>query len=81
MKVSMTNPYGYKVCYQEKAKKQIIRHFITHTYKQAKDIKRHYLLYPPLSRIDNHVLKKPTWFIIPISKREVRDGIWRECPF
>ena len=73
--------YGYKVCYKEANKKRYIRHFLTHTYKQAKAAMDGYIRYPPLSREDRHVLVNPKWKIIPVTKTEVRQGIWRECPF
>ena len=80
MKPNQTNPYGYKVCYREPHKKPI-RHFLTYTYRQAEMAKRHYIAYPPKSRLTGRPLTKPEWVILPIKKREVRDGIWREVPF
>lgn len=73
--------YGYKVCYKEANGKRYIRHFLTYTYKQAKAAMDGYIRYPPLSREDGHVLVNPKWKIIPVTKTEVRQGIWRECPF
>lgn len=76
--------YGYKVCYTEKGhKSELKRYFITYTYKQALKMKELYLRYTHLrSREDyNHILNKPTWYILPITRKEVRQGIWRECPF
>ena len=82
MFINLQNPYGYKVCYTEKGYKKVYnQHFITYTYNQAVKTKMFYLRYPPLSRTDNHKLNKPTWYIIQITKREVKRGIWRECPF
>ncbi len=81
MKPRFRNPYGYKVCYREKNKRRMIRHFLTYTYRQAVDMKQYYLKYPQNAREDNHPLYKPTWFIIPIKKSEVRAGLWREVPF
>lgn len=81
MKPRFRNPYGYKVCYTENRSRRVNRHFLTHTYRQAVKMKQHYLRYPQHSRHDGHRLRKPTWFIIPIRKSEVRDGIWREVPF
>ena len=78
---TQNNLFGYKVCYREDNSKELIRHFITHTYRQAASMKRYYLLYPPRSRIDNHKLKNPKWYIIPINRQEVQKGIWREVPF
>ena len=81
MKPILNNSYGYKVCYKEKGCKEYIRHFLTHTYCQAKQAKHYYIKYPPKSREDNHELKKPEWVIIPIKRSEVRTGIWHEDPF
>ncbi len=81
MKPRFRNPYGYKVCYREKYSPVTVRHFLTYTYKQAVAMKRLYLKHPQIARKDGHLLTKPTWFIIPIKKSEVRAGIWREVPF
>lgn len=75
------NNYGYKVCSREQGKKRYIRHFMTYTYKQAVNVMTGYIRYPPNARGDNHKLISPTWKIIPISRKEVDAGIWRECPF
>ncbi len=75
MKIDLKNKYGYKVCYTEKHYKNLHTRFKTRTYKQAVEMKRFYYTYPP----DN--IKRPKWFVIPISKSEVRNGIWRENPF
>lgn len=73
--------YGYKVCYREYGTKNYLRYFKTYTYKQAVYALKYYVLYPPRAREDNHILVKPKWVIIPIKLSEVKDGIWRECPF
>lgn len=72
---------GYKVCYREQGKTRYIRYFMTYTYKQAVNAMVGYIRYPPKSREDNHKLIGPTWKIIPISRKEVDNGIWLECPF
>lgn len=73
--------YGYKVCYKEQHNKCYIRYFMTYTYKQARRALKGYIRYPPKDRKDNHKLIKPKWKIIPINRKEVKDGIWREVPF
>lgn len=76
--------YGYKVCYSEKGhKREIKRYFKTYTYKQAVKAKEMYLRFKDLRSRENynHIIKKPTWYILPITKQEVKQGIWRECPF
>lgn len=75
MKANLHNPYGYKICYTEGHSKRLVRRFKTHTYNQAKAVKISYYQYPP-SR-----LYKPKWYIIPITIKEVKNGIWREAPF
>ena len=72
---------GFKVCYKEQGSNQYIRHFLTRTYKDAISMIALYKRYPPRARKDNHKLKKPKWRAIPVSFKEVQDGIWREVPF
>ena len=40
-----------------------------------------YIRYPPRERETNRKLNNPSWKIIPVTRKEVDDGIWRECPF
>ena len=80
IKPKLKNPYGYKVCYKEKGSKVYVIKFLTHSYRQAVDMKILYLRAPPKTD-GNKKLKKPTWFVIPIKKSEIRAGIWREVPF
>ena len=79
--MNKSNPYGYKVCYREKGCKEYIRHFLTYTYNQALRARSYYRKYPQKAREDNHPLTKPYWVIIPVTKSEVKDGIWHEVPF
>jgi hypothetical protein len=72
---------GYKICYKEQNSNQYIRHFMTRNYKDALGMVAYYKRYPPTSREDNHKLKKPKWRVIPITIKEIYDGIWREVPF
>ena len=72
---------GFKVCYKEKDSKRYIRHWLARTYKEAVSMINYYKRYPQNSRKDNHLLKKPKWRIIPVSMKEINDGIWREVPF
>ena len=81
MKTNHDKCYGYKVCYKEENAKRYVRHFLTYTYKQAKTAMVGYIRYPPAAREDNHVLVNPKWKIIPVKVNEVKQGIWRECPF
>lgn len=50
MKSNPHNPYGYKVCYQEKGSSVYIRYFLTYTYKDAVTAKQGYIRYPPTER-------------------------------
>ena len=72
---------GYKVCYREQGDKRYVRHFLTYTYQQAVRALHYYIRDPPPSREDGHILKKPKWKIVPVSRKEIKAGIWRECPF
>lgn len=75
------NNYGYKICYREKNSKRYIRYFLTYTYKQAVSALREYIRYPPKERNTDRQLNRPKWKIIPVNKKEVQAGIWREVPF
>lgn len=72
---------GYKVCYKEQGSKEYIRHFLTRNYNDAIGMINFYKRYPPTARKDNHKLKRPKWRIIPVTFKEIIDGIWREVPF
>lgn len=68
--MTKSNKYGYKVCYMLDGSSELVRRFKAYTYEQALDMVR--------------ILKRSIqarWYIIPITKSEVRDGIWREIPF
>jgi hypothetical protein len=73
--------YGFKVCYREQGKRYYVRHFLAYTRRQAKSAMDGYVRYPPSARDDGRILKKPRWKIIPVSRSEVKAGIWREPPF
>lgn len=81
MSFNTKNKYGYKVCYKEKGCDEYKRHYLAYTYRQALAICRYYRKYPQKSRKDNHLLRKVNWVIIPVTKSEVKDGIWHEVPF
>lgn len=71
MKINLKNPYGYKICYTKKGNKNhFIDDFHTHTYKGAVKVKK----------INHKYTKKKeklTWYILPITKKEVVNGIWK----
>ncbi len=80
MKASTNNAYGYKVCYIEKHKRRPHKRFITHSYKKAVEAKQAYYRYPPPDR-DGKDIVNVKWEIYPITKQEVKNGIWYEVPF
>lgn len=81
MKTQYIVQAGYKVCYKEQGSNQYIRHYKTRNYNDAIGMINFYKRYPPTAREDNHKLKKPKWRAIPITFKEIQDGIWREVPF
>ena len=73
--------YGYKVCYREQDSKRYVRYFLTYTHRQAVDALNCYIRDPPVARENGHILNRPIWKIIPVTRKEIEAGIWRECPF
>ena len=75
MKPIVNNPYGYKICYTEKPlKKRYVTQFKVRSFRRAMKIKREYVA----KRRIKH--SKKTWHVVPITKREVKLGIWKK-PF
>lgn len=72
--------HGFKICYREEGKSGFVRHFLSKTYNHAESMISMYLRYPPKARDDGHLLRNPTWKIIPVRPDEA-DKIWNECPF
>ena len=54
---------------------------MTYTYPQALKILYYFIGSPPDERETGRKLIQPEWRIIPVTKKEVLAGIWRECPF
>ena len=54
---------------------------MTYTYPQALKILYYFIRFPPDERETGRKLIQPEWRIIPVTKKEVLAGIWRECPF
>lgn len=81
MRNSKTSSYGYKVCCREEGAKEYVRYFLTHNRKQAFNAMRSYIRCPPTTRDGDRELVNPKWKVIPVSKKETKRGIWRECPF
>lgn len=75
MKPILKNPYGYKICYTQKPiKNKYVTKFHIHSFRRAMRIKREYVA----RRKKKH--NKITWHVIPITKTEVKRGIWK-TPF
>jgi len=79
MKPTLTSKYGYKVCFKKSRDAPFTYRFLTHSYKQAVDIKRYYYHSPPPDDNDKLIISK--WYILPITKKDIKSGIWREVPF
>ena len=77
MKPILDNPYGYKICYtKQHFKKQYIDVFHVHTYRNAMKIKKEYVTH----RRHKRKRCKLNYQVLPITKIEVRKGIWKN-PF
>ena len=75
MKPILNNAYGYKICYTEKPfKNKYVTKYRVHSYKRAVLMKKSFVDHVDRKR------KKRTWHVIPITRREVKRGIWK-CPF
>ena len=75
MKPILKNPYGYKICYTKKPyKNHYVTRFKVCSFRHAVRIKREYVA----RRKKKH--NKITWHVIPITKAEVKRGIWK-TPF
>ena len=74
------NKYGYNLCYIEKGHKRKHRYITTNTYGLAEFEKRRCEQTPQRSRRDNHLIREPTWVIVPLTKKQAK-YIWSKCPF
>lgn len=76
--------YGYKICYSEKGHKRVVKaYFLVRSYTEAVRIKKSFAGHSGYNYDRENYkrrLKKPTWYIVPITRREVLRGIWREVP-
>ena len=75
MKPNLNNPYGYKICSQEQPNKPFETRFKVHSFRTASEIKKRYVVF------QQYFKRRKVYHIYPISKQEVRQGIWRELPF
>ena len=75
------NPYGYKIGYRENGSLLFNRLFITRSYNQAVSMRNYYRRYIKQERDTKRPLINPFWEILPITKKEIRAGIWEEPPF
>ena len=81
MKPIINNKFGYKVCQNNKLDKSYVRVlFITRKYATAKQVKEYHLKYTR-KNLPKKLIKRTTYSIIPITKYEVKKGIWKQCPF
>jgi hypothetical protein len=81
MKPNLDNKFGYKVCENNKLDKSYIRLlFITRKYSTAKQVKEYHLKYTR-KNLPKKLIKRTTYSIIPITKYENKNGIWKQCPF
>lgn len=74
MKPVLNNPYGYKICSQERPNKPFEVRFKVHSFKKANEIKQRYVVF------QQHFKRRKVYHIYPISKQEVKQGIWK-LPF
>ena len=73
MKIKLNNPYGYKLCYSYNTKKRkIYEKLYTNTLDLA--------LFEKNRCEKKCLIKKITWYILPIKKKEY-NKIWKDCPF
>ena len=80
MKPNLDNKFGYKVCENNKLDKSYIRLlFITRKYNTAKQVKEYHI--KDKYRLPKKLYKRLYYSIIPITKLEVKKGIWKQCPF
>ena len=57
MKPNINNPYGYKVCCEDKRLRTFICYFKTKTYKKAVEMKRYFIKIPPKSHKNKNLQK------------------------
>ena len=75
MKPILNNRYGYKICYTEKPlKKRYVTQIRVHSFRHAMKVKREYVAKRQRKR------DRKVWHVIPITKAEVKRGIWNR-PF
>ncbi len=80
MKRNLTCQYGYRIAYSKPPRKALTDRFLTRTYREALFMKQHYLRFPDNATLEKPEPKRIEWHIIPIRKREAKQGIWRKGP-
>ena len=74
MKPILNNRYGYKICYTEKPlRNHYVTKFKVHSFRRAMKVKREYVARRKRK-------SKQIWHVVPITKAEVKRGIWNR-PF
>lgn len=82
MNIDINNRYGYKLCYSEPPKKKkLYIHIVTNSYSLVKWEKDRCQRTEQYSRIDNHKLYKPTWYVLPVKNKTEYKRLWKGCPF
>lgn len=71
--INQTCKNGYKICKISKENQEIIKIFLSKSFFQAVKIKK--------SFTNQNKDTKVYWNIYPISKNEIKLGIWKETPF
>ncbi len=75
MKPILNNRYGYKICCTENPfKNRYVTKFKVRSFRRAMKVKREYVAKRQRKR------DKRIWHVIPITKVEVKRGIWKR-PF
>jgi len=71
--INQLNKNGYKICKICKKTKKILKVFLTHSFTQSVKLKKVF---------QNQNKDTDTYYnIYPISKNEIKLGIWKESPY
>ena len=81
MKKNTHCKYGYRLSYSKPPQKEIIDRFLIKTHREALQYKAWFLRDPEAGTLERPAPKRVQWHIIPIKRREVKQGIWRSVPW
>ena len=76
----MSKQYGYKVYYKEQNQRYFVRHVVVSTLSDAATVLDWYMKYP-FERKTGQRLNNPKWRIKPITKKDIKAGLWKGVPF